>query len=53
MTDYVFRDPNQIRYSLAIVVGIPAPIMFLLQRSAFPHYAKLRRDMEASLKEET
>jgi len=53
MTDYVFRDPNQIRYSLAIVVGIPAPIMFFLQRSAFPHYARLRRYMEASLKEET
>ena len=46
MTDYVFRDPNQIRYSLAIVVGVPAPIMFMLLRSAFPHYAALRRDLE-------
>ncbi len=48
MTDYVFQDPNQIRYSLAIVVGAPAPIMFLLLRSAFPHYAGLRRDLENS-----
>ncbi len=48
MTDFVFRDPNQIRYSLAIVVGVPAPIMFLLLRSAFPHYAGLRRDLENS-----
>jgi MFS family permease len=45
MTDYVFQDPNQIRYSLAIVVGAPAPIMFLLLRSAFSHYADLRRDL--------
>ncbi len=46
MTDYVFQDPNQIRYSLAIVVGVPAPIMFLLLRSAFTHYAGLRRELE-------
>lgn len=49
MTDYVFRDPGQIRYSLALVVGIPAPIMFLLLRSAFVHYAALRKDMEKTL----
>jgi MFS family permease len=46
MTDYVFQDPNQIRYSLAIVVGIPAPVMFLLLRSAFTPYAGLRQNME-------
>ncbi len=48
MTDYVFQDPKDIRYSLAIVVGIPAPIMFLLLRSSFSHYAALRQGLETN-----
>jgi MFS family permease len=43
MTDYVFRDPADIRYSLAIVVGLPAPVMFFLLRSAFAPYRALRQ----------
>jgi MFS family permease len=42
MTDHVFHDPAQIRYSLAIVVGIAAPTMFLLLLSAFRPYRALR-----------
>ena len=42
LTDYVFKDPNQIRYSLALVVCLPAPIMFLLLRSAWRPYRQLR-----------
>jgi MFS family permease len=46
MTDYVFKDPNDIRYSLAIVVGLPAPIMFTLLLSAFAPYRALRERMD-------
>jgi MFS family permease len=42
LTDYVFKDPSQIRYSLALVVSLPAPIMFLLLRSAWRPYRQLR-----------
>jgi MFS family permease len=42
MTDYVFQDPNDIRYSLAIVVAVPAPIMFALMTLAWKPYRALR-----------
>jgi MFS family permease len=42
MTDYVFRNPADIRYSLAIVVAVPAPIMFALLALAWRPYRKLR-----------
>jgi MFS family permease len=42
MTDHVFHDPAQIRYSLAIVVGIAAPTMFILLLSALRPYRALR-----------
>lgn len=42
MTDYVFQDPADVRYSLAIVVGIPGPIMLFLLAKAIPHYRALR-----------
>jgi MFS family permease len=42
ITDYVFKNPNDIRYSLALVVSLPAPIMFLLLRSAWRPYRQLR-----------
>ena len=42
MTDHVFHDPAQIRYSLAIVVGIAAPTMFVLLLTAFRPYRLLR-----------
>jgi MFS family permease len=42
MTDYFFKDPQDIRYSLALVVSIPAPIMFLLLMSAWRPYRALR-----------
>lgn len=44
MTDHVFHDPGQIRYSLAIVVGVAAPTMFFLLLSAFRPYRALRSD---------
>jgi MFS family permease len=42
MTDYFFKDPQDIRYSLALVVSIPAPIMFMLLMSAWRPYRALR-----------
>ncbi len=45
MTDYVFKDPADIRYSLSIVLGLPAPLMFLLLRRALLPYRELRAQM--------
>jgi MFS family permease len=42
MTDHLFRDPADVRYSLAIVVGLPAPIMFTLMMIARRPYRALR-----------
>lgn len=42
MTDYVFRNPADIRYSLAIVVFFPAPILFMLLRIARRPFRALR-----------
>jgi len=42
MTDHVFRDPADIRYSLAIIVGIAAPLMFLLLALARAPYRAIR-----------
>jgi hypothetical protein len=38
----VFHDPAQIRYSLAIVIGIAAPLMVLLLLQALRPYRALR-----------
>jgi MFS family permease len=42
MTDYVFQNPNDLHYSLAIVVSVPAPIMFTLLALAWRPYRALR-----------
>ncbi len=42
VTDHVFRDPADIRYSLAIVVFFPAPILFALLSIARPRYRAVR-----------
>ena len=42
MTDHLFRDPADVRYSLAIIVGVPAPIMFTLMMLARRPYRALR-----------
>lgn len=42
MTDYLFRNPADIRYSLAIVVAAPAPIMFVLLMRAWAPFRALR-----------
>jgi MFS family permease len=42
MTDRVFRDPADIRYSLALVIGAAAPTMFVLLMIARRPYRALR-----------
>lgn len=46
MTDYVFENPADVRYSLAIVVSVPAPIMFTLLSIAWRPYRALRAAKE-------
>jgi MFS family permease len=47
MTDYVFHDPADIRYSLAIVVALPAPILFVLLSRARRPFRELRAQEQA------
>ena len=42
MTDHVFRNPADIRYSLAVIVGLAAPAMFVLSLTAWRPYRELR-----------
>src|SRR6185312_11065228 len=42
MTDYVFKNPADIRYSLALIVGLAAPAMFVLLLMAWRPYRELR-----------
>ncbi len=42
MTDRVFHDPAEIRYSLAVVIGVAAPLMFALLMAACAPYRALR-----------
>jgi MFS family permease len=44
MTDYIFKNPQDLRYSLAIVIALPAPFMVLLLRQAFAPYRMLRNE---------
>ena len=43
ITDYVFRDPHDIRYSLALVVGLATPLTLGLLALAFRPYRELLR----------
>jgi MFS family permease len=42
MTDHVFHEPADVRYSMAIVVGLAAPLMFVLLLAARKPYRLLR-----------
>jgi MFS family permease len=42
MTDQVFRNPADIRYSLSVIVGVAAPAMFVLMLAAWRPYRELR-----------
>jgi MFS family permease len=38
MTDYLFRDPSDIRYSLSVVVGVASPVMVVMMLLAMRPY---------------
>ena len=40
MTDYVFRDPAQVGHSMAVVIGVAAPIMVLMMLLAMKPYRR-------------
>ncbi len=42
MSDHVFTGPAGVRYSLAVVVGASAPLMFVLMLLAGRSYRRLR-----------
>jgi hypothetical protein len=42
MTDHVFRDPADVRYSLSIVIAIAAPAMVVLILAALRPFRALR-----------
>jgi MFS family permease len=48
MTDHVFRDPADIRYSMAIVTAVAAPLMFVLLLAARRPYRNIRAAMAAA-----
>jgi hypothetical protein len=48
MTDHVFHGPAAIRYSLAIVVSVPAPLMLILLLVACGPYRALRAARQSS-----
>ena len=41
MTDFVFKDPGDIRYSISAVVGVAAPVMIGMMFLAMRHYRDL------------
>jgi len=45
MTDFVFRDPAQIRYSLSLVIAFAAPIMVGMMMLALKPYRAARHEM--------
>jgi MFS family permease len=47
MTDHVFSAPQDIRYSLSIVVGLAAPVLFTLLLAACRPYRELRQPRRA------
>jgi MFS family permease len=47
MTDHVFSRPEDIRYSLSIVVGVAAPVLFTLLLVACRPYRELRQPTRA------
>lgn len=48
MTDFVFRDPSEIRYSLSVVVAVAAPVMVLMMVLAMRPYRAARESATLS-----
>ncbi len=48
MTDYVFRDPSDIRYSISAVVGVAAPVMVAMMLVAMRPYRSFQLEIVGS-----
>lgn len=46
MTDFVFQDPAQIRYSMSVVIGCAAPIMVVMLLLAMKPYRRFHEEMQ-------
>ncbi len=46
MTDYVFQDPAQIRYSMSVVIGCAAPIMVVMMLLAMKPYRAFHEETQ-------
>lgn len=46
MTDFVFRDPAQIRYSMSVVIGCAVPIMVVMLLMALKPYRRFHEEMQ-------
>jgi len=46
MTDYVFQDPAQIRYSMSVVIGCAVPIMVVSMLLAMKPYRGFHEEMQ-------
>lgn len=47
LTDYLFSQPADVRYSLAIINAVAAPIAFVFLLTALSHYRTLRSNLGA------
>ncbi|MDY6949346.1 MAG: MFS transporter, partial [Pseudomonadota bacterium] len=46
MTDYVFQDPAQIRYSMSVMIGCAAPIMVVMMLLAMKPYRAFHEETQ-------
>ncbi len=46
MTDYVFQDPSQIRYSMCVVIGCAVPIMVVMMMLALKPYREFHEEAQ-------
>jgi MFS family permease len=44
MTDYVFRDPADIKYSMSVTIAVAAPVMVLTMLLSLRPYRRFRQD---------
>lgn len=49
MTDYVFKDPAQIRYSMSVVIGVAVPIMVVMMFLAMKPYRRFHEQAQGPL----
>lgn len=46
MTDFVFRDPADIRYSMSVMIGVAAPLMVVMMLVAMKPYRRFHTEVQ-------